>query len=146
MVEVINHVVKAEKELTQRLGRQPTINEITTELGGQAKGFTARKVVTIKKINIAPISLDKTVGNDDESQILDFVKQDDVVTPDEFTKSNLLRERVAQMFKSTLLPNEQIIVKMRFGMFPYTYPYNLDEVAQKLKILVKKLDKLKLKL
>ena len=73
MVEVINHVVKAEKELTQRLGRQPTINEITTELGGQAKGFTARKVVTIKKINIAPITLDKTVGNDDESQILDFV-------------------------------------------------------------------------
>ncbi len=57
-----------------------------------------------------------------------------------------MRERVAQMFKSTLLPNEQIIVKMRFGMFPYTYPYNLDEVAQKLKILVKKLDKLKLKL
>ena len=37
MVEVINHVVKAEKELTQRLGRQPTINEITTELGGQVK-------------------------------------------------------------------------------------------------------------
>ena len=133
MVEVINHVGKAEKELTQRLGRQPTINEITTELGGQAKGFTTRKVVTIKKINIDPISLDKTVGNDDESQILDFVKQDDVATPDEFTKNNLLREQVAQMFKSTLTPNEQTIVKMRFGMFPYTYPHNLDEVAQKLK-------------
>ncbi len=134
MVEVINHVVKAEKELTQRLGRQPTINEITTELGGQAKGFTARKVVTIKKINIDPISLDKTVGNDDESQILDFVKQDDVATPDEFTKGNLLREQVAQMFKSTLSANEQTIVKMRFGMLPYTYPHNLDEVAQKLKM------------
>ena len=45
-----------------------------------------------------------------------------------------MRERIAQMFKSTLLPNEQVIVKMHFGMFPYMYPHNLDEVAQKLKM------------
>ena len=64
MVEVINHVGKAEKELTQRLGRQPTINEITTELGGQAKGFTTRKVVTIKNMyKIIHLSLSKHVDN-----------------------------------------------------------------------------------
>lgn len=81
MVETINKVAKAEHELIQRLGRQPTIEEITDELGGSSKGFTTRKVVGIKKINIDPISLDKSIVNDEDSQIADFVKQDDVATP-----------------------------------------------------------------
>lgn len=134
MVETINKVAKAEHELIQRLGRQPTIEEITDELGGSSKGFTTRKVVGIKKINIDPISLDKSIVNDEDSQIADFVKQDDVATPNEFTADNLLREQIAQMLKTTLTNEEQKVMKMRYGLEPYTYAHTLDEVAKELRI------------
>lgn len=134
MVETINKVAKAEHELIQRLGRQPTIEEITDELGGSSKGFTTRKVVGIKKINIDPISLDKSIVNDEDSQIADFVKQDDVATPNEFTADNLLREQIAQILKTTLTSEEQKVMKMRYGLEPYTYAHTLDEVAKELRI------------
>jgi len=132
MVETINQVLKAEKALTQELGRTPTIDEITEELGGQAKGFTPRKVANIKKIHIDPISLDKTVGSDEDSQIADFVKESSNSTPDQYTKDNLLKEDINQLFRVTLDALEEKIMRMRYGLSPYEYSYTLDEVAEKL--------------
>jgi len=133
MVETINRVIKAEKELTQRMGRMPTVEEITEELGGAAAGFTPRKVANIKKIHVDPVSLDKTVGSDEDSQIADFVKETSLTTPDQFTKENLLKEDIDQMFKVTLEKDEEQIMRMRYGLSPYEYAHSLDEVAEKLK-------------
>jgi len=132
MVETVNRVLKAEKELTQRMGRMPTIEEITEELGGAAAGFTPRKVANIKKIHVDPVSLDKTVGSDEDSQIADFVKETSLTTPDQFTKENLLKEDIDQMFKVTLEKDEEQIMRMRYGLDPYEYAHSLDEVAEKL--------------
>ena len=107
MIETIHRVTNAEKELTQRLGRQPTIEEITEELGGQAAGFTTRKVANIKRIHIDPVSLDKTVGSDEDSQISDFVKEDVLTSPVQYTKESLLKEDINQLFKVTLTPEEE---------------------------------------
>lgn len=134
MIETIHRVTNAEKELTQRLGRQPTIEEITEELGGQAAGFTTRKVANIKRIHIDPVSLDKTVGSDEDSQISDFVKEDVLTSPVQYTKESLLKEDINQLFKVTLTPEEEKIMRMRYGLEPYTYVHSLDEAAEKLKI------------
>lgn len=134
MIETIHRVTNAEKELTQRLGRQPTIEEITEELGGQAAGFTTRKVANIKRIHIDPVSLDKTVGSDEDSQISDFVKEDILTSPVQYTKESLLKEDINQLFKVTLTPEEEKIMRMRYGLEPYTYVHSLDEAAEKLKI------------
>jgi len=134
MVETINQVLKAEKALTQELGRTPTIEEITEQLGGQANGYTPRKVANIKKIHIDPISLDKTVGSDEDSQIADFVKESSNSTPDQYTKDNLLKEDIDQLFRVTLDAEEEKIMRMRYGLSPYEYSYSLDEVAAKLKM------------
>ncbi|MBQ0045847.1 MAG: sigma-70 family RNA polymerase sigma factor [Mycoplasma sp.] len=134
MIETIHRVTNAEKELTQRLGRQPTIEEITEELGGQAAGFTTRKVANIKRIHIDPVSLDKTVGSDEDSQISDFVKEDVLTSPVQYTKESLLKEDINQLFKVTLTPEEERIMRMRYGLAPYTYVHSLDEAAEKLKI------------
>lgn len=133
MVEIINRILRAEKEIQQKTGRTPTIEEITEELGGAAAGFTPRKVANIKKIHIDPVSLDKTVGSDDDSQIADFVEETTLTTPDKFTKENLLKDDINQLFKSSLDENEEKIIRMRYGLPPYEYPHNLDEVAKKLK-------------
>ncbi len=134
MVETINQVLKAEKELQQQFGRTPTIEEITEQLGGQANGFTPRKVANIKKIHIDPISLDKTVGSDDDSQIADFVKESSGSTPDQYTKENLLKEDIDQLFRVTLSSQEEKIMRMRYGLAPYEYAYTLDEVSEKIKM------------
>ncbi len=134
MIETIHRVTNAEKELTQRFGRQPTIEEITEELGGQAAGFTTRKVANIKRIHIDPVSLDKTVGSDEDSQISDFVKEDVLTSPVQYTKESLLKEDINQLFKVTLTPEEEKIMRMRYGLEPYTYVHSLDEAAEKLKI------------
>lgn len=134
MVETINQVLKAEKELQQQFGRTPTIEEITEQLGGQANGFTPRKVANIKKIHIDPISLDKTVGTDDDSQIADFVKESSGSTPDQYTKENLLKEDIDQLFRVTLSSQEEKIMRMRYGLAPYEYAYTLDEVSEKIKM------------
>ena len=133
MVEIINRILKAEKEIQQKTGRTPTIEEITEELGGAAAGFTSRKVANIKKIHIDPVSLDKTVGSDDDSQIADFVEETTLTNPDKFTKDNLLKDDINQLFKSSLNENEEKIIRMRYGLPPYEYPHSLDEVAKKLK-------------
>lgn len=131
MVETINQVMKAEKDLTQEYGRTPTIDEITRSLGGQSTGFSTRKVNNIKKINIDPVSLDKTVRHDDESQFVDFVRDDDIPTPDKFTESNLISEHIDQLFKIVLTEIEEEIVRMRYGLPPYSDPLSLEEVANK---------------
>lgn len=134
MVETINQVIKTEKDLIQEHGRQPTIDEITNALGGPAAGFSARKVNNIKKVNIDPVSLDKPVGNDDDSQIVDFVKDNDVPTPDKFTENNLVSEHIDQLFKVALTPQEEDIMRMRYGLNPYPSSFTLDEVSDKLNI------------
>ncbi len=133
MAETINKVVKVEKELIQELGRQPTIIEIVDLLGGPEAGYTIKKVSNIKKINIDPVSLDKPIKHDDKSQFVDFVIDNDIPQPDKFTESELLSEHIEEMFNTVLTqPNESTILKMRFGLPPYSAPLSLHEIAKAL--------------
>lgn len=131
MVETINKLNKVERALTQDLGREPTIDELCEAMGGQVNGFTPKKISNIKKMNIEPVSLDKPIGNDEESQFVDFVKDSDILTPDEYAKKNLIGEYIDQLFNSVLTEQEQDIIRMRYGLQPYSAPETLEEVGNK---------------
>ena len=116
MVETINKVMKAEHTLVQRLGREPKIKELYDELGGEKSNFTIKKISEIKKLNIDPISLDKPVGRDEESQFVDFVKDVDSMTPEDHAERVMLNEQINKSFASNLTPLEEKIIRLRYGL------------------------------
>lgn len=134
MVETINKLSKTERQLMQELGRDPTPDELSEAMGGQAEGFNAKKIIAIKKLNIDPVSLDKPVGKDEESKFVDFVKDNDALTPEQFTEKELMGEHIDDILKKFLQEKEEIIIRMRYGLPPYQHPITLEEVGQKFKI------------
>lgn len=130
MVETINKLIKAERKLVQELGRDPTVEELCQEMGGTIAGLTPKKVSDIKKLNIDPVSLDKPVGHDEESQFVDFVQDNDVVSPEEHTEMELLLEQIDEIFKKVLTDKEEQIIRMRYGLPPYQKQMTLEEVGK----------------
>lgn len=129
MVETINKMMKAERSLLQELGRNPTIEEICERMGGESAGLTPKKVSDIKKLNIDPISLDKPVGHDEESQFSDFVQDNSITSPEEFTRQEALTNELTELFKKVLSEQEETVVRMRYGMAPYCKSMSWEEIG-----------------
>ena len=91
MVEKLNRVVHVERHLVQRLGREPEPQEIGAELG-----WTVRDVREVLRVSQMPVSLEKPVGDEDDSELGDFVADDNVESPFETASDNLQREDVQQ--------------------------------------------------
>ena len=139
MVETINKLTKAERSLIQELGRDPTAEEIAQAMNkaSQAKNqkeqlITAQKVVEIKKLNVDPVSLDKQIGHDEESQFSDFISDDEIISPEKYTEKKALNDQINEMFEKVLNDNEQRVIKMRYGLLPFERPYTLEEVGEHL--------------
>ena len=116
MVEIINKVMKVERTLLQRNGKEPTIKEIYDELKDTEKNLSLKKISEIKKLNIEPISLDKPVGKDEESQFIDFVRDVDSVTPENYTNKIMLKEQIDKSLKNNLSEIEEKIIRLRYGL------------------------------
>ncbi len=116
MVETINKVMKAEHTLVQKLGREPKIKELYDELGGAESNYTIKKISEIKKLNIDPISLDKPVGRDEESQFIDFVRDVDSITPEDYAQAAMRTEEINKSLKNNLSNIEEKIIRLRFGL------------------------------
>lgn len=129
MVETINKLIKFERKLVQELGRDPTIEELCEEMGGAKAGLTPKKISYIKKINIDPVSLDKPIGHDEESQFVDFVQDHDVMSPEEHSENELLLEQIDEIFSKVLSEKEEMIIRMRFGLPPYKKAMTLEEIG-----------------
>lgn len=134
MVETINKLIKVERNLTQTLGREPSVEELAEEMGGAVAGFSPKKIVEIRKLNVDPVSLDKPVGHDDESQFIDFVKDQDIDRPDQFTNKRIIVEHINELFVNTLSKKEEQIIRMRYGLAPFKGPMTLEEVGNKFKV------------
>lgn len=134
MVETINKLIKSERTLTQDLGRDPTCEELCDAMGGPKMGFTPKKISNIKKLNIDPISLDRPVGHDEESKFLDFVQDNDILTPEQFTDRELMLEQIDDIFKKNLTEREEEIIRSRYGLFPYSQAKTLEEVGVDIKV------------
>jgi len=124
MVETINKFKQAERQLIQDLGREPLPEEIAAEMHE-----TLEKVLHIIKISQDTISIETSVGEDDEDSTLeDFIEDVRTVTPDRAAALELLRDYVGEVIKD-LTPREQKILEMRFGLKDGV-AHTLEEVGQ----------------
>jgi len=124
MVETINKFKQAERQLIQDLGREPLPEEIAAEMGEPLD-----RVLNIIKISQDTISIETSVGEDDEDSTLeDFIEDVRTVTPDRVAALQLLRDYVADVIKD-LTPREQKILEMRFGLKD-GIAHTLEEVGQ----------------
>ncbi|MFA6547880.1 MAG: sigma-70 family RNA polymerase sigma factor [Candidatus Magasanikbacteria bacterium] len=124
MVETINRFQQVQRRLTQDLGRDPTPEELAAEMGEEVE-----KINHIIKISQDTVSLDVSVGDDDEdTQLGDFIEDVKNVSPDRAAGLQLLRDYVKEAIKS-LSPREQKILEMRFGLGDGV-THTLEEVGQ----------------
>ncbi|HLC64243.1 MAG TPA: RNA polymerase sigma factor RpoD [Patescibacteria group bacterium] len=124
MVETINRFQQAERRLIQDLGREPMPEEIAAEMGEELD-----KVRQIIKISQETVSLETSVGEDDEDSTLgDFIEDEKTITPDRVASLQLLRDHVKEII-SHLSPREQKILEMRFGLMDGV-AHTLEEVGQ----------------
>ena len=111
MVETISKFQQVRRRLTQDLGREPLPEEIASEMG-----IEVEKVHHIMKISQDTVSLETPVGDDDEDSTLgEFIEDDKILSPTEETSRRILRDHIRDIIKD-LLPREQKILKMRFGL------------------------------
>ncbi|MBI2448239.1 RNA polymerase sigma factor RpoD [Candidatus Microgenomates bacterium] len=110
MVETINKLTRVQRQLSQELQRDPTPEEIAAEMSMEVE-----KVQHILKISQGTISLETSVGEEEDSKLSDFIPDDKNMSPDDAATHQLLREQLRGVIK-TLYPREQKIVNMRFGL------------------------------
>lgn len=110
MVETINKLVRYQRQLTQELGREPTPEEIAIRMD-----TTPDKVREILKISQEPISLESPVGEEDDSNLGDFIADDDAISPDAFASNELLKEELNDVLE-TLTDREERVLRLRFGL------------------------------
>ncbi len=124
MVETINRLQQVERQLIQDLGREPLPDEIAAEMGEPVE-----KVLHILKISQETVSLETSVGDDDEDSTLgDFIEDEKTLSPDRVAALQLLRDHVKTVL-GDLTPREQKILDMRFGLSDGV-AHTLEEVGQ----------------
>ena len=123
MVETMNRLARTQRQLVQELGREPTPEEIANEME-----LEVEKVNHILKISQETVSLEKSVGDEDDSLLGDFIKDEDSLTPEEASAYELLKKDVGEVLH-LLTPREQKILKMRFGL-DGEWAHTLEEVGQ----------------
>jgi len=123
MIEHINRVVRISRRLVQELGREPTPEEIAERLE-----LPVDKVKSILKAAQEPISLDRPIGEDDDSNLGDFIEDTSVVSPAHSAASAMLRDEVNDVLR-TLTPREAKVIRLRFGLTEDGAQRTLEEVG-----------------
>jgi RNA polymerase primary sigma factor len=122
MVEKLNRVVHVERHLVQRLGREPEADEIAADLG-----WTVRDVREVLRVSQMPVSLEKPIGDEDDSELGDFVADDNVASPFETASDNLQREDVKRAL-AALPSRDREVLELRYGLNG-RQPMTLEEVG-----------------
>ena len=123
MVETINKLVRIQRQLLQDLGREPTPEEI-----GEEMGLTAERVREIQKISQEPVSLETPIGEEEDSQLGDFIEDNDAVVPPDAASFSMLQEQLAKVLDG-LAERERKVISLRFGLED-GHPRTLEEVGR----------------
>lgn len=125
MVETINKLTRVQRQLVQDLGREPTTEELAKEMG-----MEPAKIREIQKISQDPISIDKPVGEEEDSHLVDFISNDELAAPEEEVARILLKEDLIKALNS-LTERERKVIELRFGLKD-GIPMTLEQVGKKL--------------
>ena len=112
MVENINRMLKAQRTLIQKLNRDPTPEEIAKEMGSD---MDAKKVCEMQQMSLDPLSLEKPVGEEEDSRVGDFIEDKDNLSPEDYASKMLLKERINEVL-SELTPREEKVIRLRYGL------------------------------
>ncbi|MGA8620614.1 MAG: RNA polymerase sigma factor RpoD, partial [Candidatus Sulfotelmatobacter sp.] len=123
MVEIVNKLIRVSRQLVQEFGREPTSLEIAKRMD-----IPAAKLRKVRKIMQVPISLETPIGEEGDSHLGDFIKDNAVLAPDEAAINVNLKEQTGQVLR-TLTPREEKIMKMRFGLEDDS-EHTLEEVGR----------------
>ncbi|MBQ3449618.1 MAG: RNA polymerase sigma factor RpoD [Synergistaceae bacterium] len=127
MVETINKMVRVSRLLVQELGREPSDEEIAKKMG-----IEPSRVEEIRRISQLPVSLETPIGEEEDSQLGDFIEDHDLPSPDEAAAGHLLHEQIEDML-STLSDREREVLHYRFGLED-GHSYTLEEVGKKFNV------------
>jgi RNA polymerase primary sigma factor len=124
MVETINKLARIQRQLLQDLGREPTADEIASQME-----MTPAKVREIQKISQEPVSLETPIGEEEDSHLGDFIEDSEAVVPLERASFKLLQEQLESVLH-TLSGREKEVIRLRFGLVD-GQPRTLEEVGKK---------------
>ena len=110
MVETINKLARVQRQLTQELNREPTDEEIAKKLG-----ISVEKVKEVYKISQDPVSLETPIGEEDDSHLGDFIKDERTMGPEEYATVEMLKEELSGVL-ATLTEREEKVLRLRFGL------------------------------
>ena len=127
MVETINKMSRVQRQLTLELNREPSEEEIAKKMG-----VGVDKVREVLKISQEPVSLETPIGEEDDSHLGDFLKDESSLSPEEYTENEILKEEIKEVLMS-LQAREQEVLELRFGLIDGTC-HTLEEVGKKFNV------------
>ena len=127
MVEIVNKLVRTQRQMVQTLGREPTTTEIARQMD-----IPESKVRSVRKIMRVPISLETPIGQEGDSHLGDLIEDQAGISPAEAMVSVSVQERTAHVLR-TLSPREEKIIRMRFGMEDGS-EHTLEEVGREFSV------------
>lgn len=127
MVETINKTGRVSRQLLQTLGREPTTAEIAEKMG-----ITEEKVIEIQKIAQDPVSLEKPIGEEEDSHLGDFIEDNTSASLAEKAETRMLKEHLLEVL-STLTPRENEVIRKRYGLDD-SRPKTLEEVGREFNV------------
>lgn len=127
MVETINRMLRVQRQLVQKLGREPAPEEIAKEMD-----IPVERVREVMKISLDPVSLETPIGEEDDSHLGDFIQDENVAVPADAATYTLLREQIMEVL-DTLTEREKKVLRLRFGLDDGR-PRTLEEVGKEFNV------------
>lgn len=127
MVETINKMSRIQRQLTLELNREPSEEELAKKMG-----ISVEKVREVIKISQEPVSLETPIGEEDDSHLGDFIKDESSMSPEEYATNEILKEEIKSVLM-TLQVREQEVLELRFGLVDGTC-HTLEEVGKKFNV------------
>ncbi len=125
MVETINKITRAQRQLVQEMGREPTAEEISAKLDGT---MSAERIREIQRIALEPVSLESPIGEEDDSHLGDFVEDKDSVSPTDYASREMVKELLNNVMTG-LNEREERVLRLRYGIDD-NKPLTLEEVGK----------------
>ena len=127
MVETINKAGRVSRQLLQELGREPTPEEIAEKMG-----VPVEKINEIQKISQDPVSLEKPIGEEEDSKMIDFIEDNDTPSPSALSEATMLNDKLNEVL-ATLTPRENEVIRRRYGLDDGK-PKTLEEVGREFNV------------